>query len=148
MAVFCRRGRLLLTETAPACYCVENKDCRVPGRKTGRIGKQVQDLCGTAAVTAGVRLALLLEKSRRHCGYTWEDEAGPVRPQPEDLPCNAYCRKGRGRGTDGPNGCRAKTRVRRFFKDTLFAGPFPYWFMERAFPFLARNHTEPTGGNL
>lgn len=59
----------------------------------GRIGKQVQDLRGTAAVMAEFRPKYVTVPT------AWEDRTGMPTPEPEDLPCclNTACIAGTNR---------------------------------------------------
>lgn len=71
----------------------------------GIIGKQVKNLCGTAAVRAEFWFVNVT------VGYIWEGKTKAMTPEPEDLPSVLYCRKGRNHKTDGRNVFMMNQRV-------------------------------------
>lgn len=95
----CGAGRRML-------YCVRTKSQQGArgAAPAGRIGKQVQNLRGTAAVK-GERPFACVTAMR-------EDETAAATPEPEDLPCRAYrLVKGKRRLVDGPNTGRGHTNT-------------------------------------
>ena len=61
--------------------------------------------------------------SKRHCGYTREDEAGALTPKPEDLPCGDAAGRAGTRGGRTKR-LRGKNQGAPFFRTLCLTGPF------------------------